>query len=89
MKAVVLVLPVILALSACAAAPPSGQGPDLCWANSLTSLVGQPAAALDRMILPAATRIIRPGEAVTMDYSATRLNVELDAGDRVVRVSCG
>jgi hypothetical protein len=34
-------------------------------------------------------RVIRPGQAVTMDYSAQRLNVELDKADRVARLSCG
>ncbi len=34
-------------------------------------------------------RWIAPGEAVTMDYQAERLNVELDAGGRVIRTRCG
>ena len=34
-------------------------------------------------------RVIRPGDAVTMDFSTERVNMELDAGNRVVRVRCG
>lgn len=34
-------------------------------------------------------RVIRPGQAVTMDFSPFRLNIELDASDRVLRVRCG
>ena len=34
-------------------------------------------------------RIIRPGMAVTMDYRAGRLNLEVDAEGRIIRASCG
>lgn len=34
-------------------------------------------------------RVIRPGQAVTMDFRDDRLNVELDAAGKVKRVSCG
>ena len=34
-------------------------------------------------------RVIRPGQAVTMDYSAGRLNVVVDARNRVERFTCG
>lgn len=37
----------------------------------------------------ATVRVIRPGEPVTMDYRANRLNVELDDGDKIVRIFCG
>jgi hypothetical protein len=36
-----------------------------------------------------AVRVIRPGQAVTMDFNPFRLNIELDASDRVLRVRCG
>lgn len=36
-----------------------------------------------------ALRVIRPGQAVTMDFRDDRLNVELDAGGKVTKVSCG
>ncbi len=34
-------------------------------------------------------RWIRPGDAVTMDYRTDRLNIHLDAQDRVEHFSCG
>ena len=34
-------------------------------------------------------RWIQPGQAVTMDYREDRLNIALDAHNRVTRVSCG
>jgi hypothetical protein len=33
-------------------------------------------------------RILRPGMAVTADYVPTRLNIEIDAAETIVRVSC-
>src|SRR5690606_5907223 len=34
-------------------------------------------------------RVIRPGMAVTMDYRAGRLNIEVDDDGRITKVSCG
>lgn len=34
-------------------------------------------------------RVIRPGQAVTMDYSEDRVNVEVDDANRIVRVHIG
>ena len=34
-------------------------------------------------------RVIRPGDAVTMDYRQDRLNIELDADGKIVRFNCG
>jgi hypothetical protein len=34
-------------------------------------------------------RVLRPGQATTMEYSEDRINLEVDAGNRVTRVRCG
>jgi len=34
-------------------------------------------------------RVIHPGQPVTMDYRQDRLNVEVDADGRIIRVNCG
>lgn len=34
-------------------------------------------------------RVIRPGDAVTMDFREDRLNIELDGGGRVRALRCG
>ena len=34
-------------------------------------------------------RVIEPGSAVTMDYSTDRVNIELDANRKIVRVFVG
>lgn len=78
-----------LALAACVAEePPLSPNPD-CGAAGLQDLIGQPASVLDAMRFSQPVRVIRPGQAVTMDYFAGRLNIELDAADRIVRLACG
>lgn len=88
-----MVLAPALALAACVqpegpALPPPASAPDACGAAKLQGLVGQPAAAIERMQFPAGTRILRPNMAVTADYRIDRLNIELGAGGKVEKVSC-
>lgn len=86
-----------LALAACATAEPHASPPppeDSCGATRLADLLGQPrsdplVAEIRQRTAGRRVRWIRPGDAVTMDYSAGRLNVHLDARDRVERFSCG
>lgn len=86
-----------LALAGCATAapPPLPSAPSgECHTDSLADLVGRPAdAALgaDALRRSGALRLrwIRPGDMVTMDYSAQRLNVHLDAQGRVDHFGCG
>jgi hypothetical protein len=100
----ILVLSALLALSACAptapgtpgAAPPgAGQpalpapGADTCNAATRAALIGQPATALERVYILGPVRLIRPGDAVTMDFVERRINFDLDATDRIVRIFCG
>lgn len=37
----------------------------------------------------AAMRVIRPGDAVTLDYRPDRLNVRLDDDDVITEIGCG
>jgi hypothetical protein len=98
----ILVLSALLALSACAptapgtpgAALPAGPalpaaGADSCGASAQAALIGQPATALERVYLLGPVRVIRPGDAVTMDFVERRINFDLDATDRIVRIFCG
>lgn len=89
-------LPVVpcLVLAACVQPlpdlpPASGIDAVPCGAASLQPLIGKPASALSPVGLPGTLRLIRPGEAVTEDFSATRLNVMLDAQDRITALTCG
>lgn len=60
-----------------------------CGASDLQSLVGQSASVLETMRFGVVTRIIRPGDAVTMDYVPDRLNIAIDSQEIISRVSCG
>jgi hypothetical protein len=51
--------------------------------------VGAPVAEAHGLSAPGPVRVIRPNQPVTMDYRADRLNLELDARDRIIRVFCG
>ncbi|MBV0890750.1 hypothetical protein KTN05_02660 [Paracoccus sp. Z118] len=84
-----LALP-LLALTACVEPVPVVDEPDTdaCKASSYQGLVGQPRTVLDTMLLPAGTRIIGPGDAVTMDYRIERLNVEIGTDSRIAKVAC-
>ena len=80
----------LILLAACEPVPPAAMpNADACGAAALQGLVGQPATVLQTMRFGVETRIIRPGMAVTMDYRADRLNIEIDAGEGIARVFCG
>jgi len=94
-------LPVVLLAAGCAVEgtdfPPLGlpEEPaaaveaDTCGAQRFTYLVGQPKSLVDRMSFPDGTRVILPGQGVTMDFRAERLNVLIDGNAAVERVYCG
>ncbi|WP_323034857.1 I78 family peptidase inhibitor [Pararhodobacter sp.] len=68
---------------------PPRSGEDLCGARRLQHLVGRPLP--QPFTAPGPVRIYASGQPVTMDYSAHRLNVEIDRSGRriVVAVTCG
>lgn len=68
-------------------APASGA--DTCGSTAQAGLVGQNATALERVLIMDQVRIIRPGQAVTMDFREERINFELDGADTITRVFCG
>lgn len=89
-----------LALAACSSQPavdgdaagaPAAQA---CNADAASDAVGK-AATPDvveqarRASGAAVARVLHPGEVVTMEYRADRLNLEVDAGNVVVAVRCG
>lgn len=86
-----------VALGACAAAPaapPQVQPTPAgllarCGADRMIGLIGSSIGNLP--VQPAArpVRILRPGDAVTEEYSDRRLNVILDDKDRITALSCG
>jgi len=65
-----------------------------CDASGLGHLVGEPFTEALKIRAREASgsrtvRVIRPGEAITMDYGLDRLNIELDAREKIISVRCG
>ena len=87
-----LLLPV--GLVACASYPTPMPGPIRCNAGAAQGVVGREARP--RVIQNAKrragardVRVIRPGQAVTMDFRSDRLNIEVDHRNAIRRVHCG
>lgn len=79
-----------------AEAPPPAtiDGPENCDAGAASALIGRPATselAAEALRLTGArsVRWIQPGQAVTMDYRAGRLNIHLDSKNLTERFTCG
>ena len=62
---------------------------DTCQMALHTNLIGAVGADIDRTELPAGARVICHNCAVTMDYRADRLNIDLTADGRVSGLHCG
>ncbi len=96
-----LILPVFLA--ACtggyvppevpASPQPSSESPlpalDTCEASNFAGLIGQPATELEKVLIIRMVRVIRPGDAVTMDMRAERINFEVSGDETIERIFCG
>jgi peptidase inhibitor I78 family protein len=61
---------------------------DVCGASRFVNLVGQPASAINRDALPARARIISPGQMVTQDFVAERLNIRVGPDGKVASIQC-
>ncbi|MRX49694.1 hypothetical protein GI374_04370 [Paracoccus sp. S-4012] len=92
MRRLLLAAP-LLALAACVEVvepPPAEPLPDIdaCRATQYQGLIGQPRSILAAMTFPAGTRIIGPGDAVTMDFRVDRLNIEVGTNGRIDKIAC-
>ncbi|HET6396921.1 MAG TPA: I78 family peptidase inhibitor [Pseudoxanthomonas sp.] len=72
------------------AAPPAPS----CDASQVQGRIGQAAdeAGLEQARQDAGAerlRVLRPGQVVTLEFDGARLNVEVDANDRIVALRCG
>ncbi|MES2665385.1 MAG: I78 family peptidase inhibitor [Pseudomonadota bacterium] len=63
--------------------------PDTCKAAGLQGLIGQSAGNLRTVALTGPVRIIAPGELVTQEYVAQRINVAVDGAGTIRRIDCG
>ena len=87
-----LLLVALLALAACVPAGPPADPVQVgtCDAERLSAeFVGLPSSVLAATTFTLPIRIVRPGDAVTMDFNPNRINFELDDAGRVARVTCG
>lgn len=86
----------LLPLAACTmeeVSPPAAAH-NACAADNAKTLIGRSATqevGTEALSLSGARslRWIGQGQAVTMDYREDRLNISLDAANRVERISCG
>jgi len=74
--------------------PPRVADTDACGAVRVQDRVGRAYdAALGEAIRAesgaASMRVVRPGEAVTLDYRPDRLNVRLGADEVIAEIACG
>ncbi|PZO67277.1 MAG: hypothetical protein DI498_02735 [Paracoccus denitrificans] len=93
MRGVIIALALggLTTLAACVEPTPPAQPPDdadQCKASSYGGLIGQSQTVLKSMMLPAGSRVIGPNDAVTMDFRADRLNIEIGAGGRIEKIAC-
>lgn len=90
------VIVLLLAMGACATIPPGGppMGPALCNVEGARWALGREPTGdvVERARIEsgsAAVRVIRPGEAVTMDFRGDRLNLNVNARNAIDGVKCG
>ncbi len=77
-----------LIVAGCQPTPVVTPAPASCGAEGYQSLVGAKLAAVT-MPADLNARIIKPGQAVTLDFRPDRINFELDARGVIRRVYCG
>lgn len=80
-------------VAAAPVAPPPPPAP-LCNADGAKFAVGQPftpqlEAAARARSGALASRVLKPNQAVTMEFNGGRLNIDVDARNRVTGVRCG
>ena len=82
---------VLLLCAACTpSAPPVPEGVnDTCNAAAYAGLIGQRDTALERVLILAPVRVVRPNTAVTMDFLADRINFIIDEANTIARIQCG
>ena len=78
-----------VSLTACVAGGGTPVPTDVCGAENMQALVGQPEAALKGSVFTGPVRILHPNDAATMAYSGDRINFVIDANGVISRVYCG
>lgn len=63
--------------------------PDSCQMAAHQDLIGKHRDEIDESALPTGARVVCSGCAVTLDFRAERLNVQLGPDNRVASLRCG
>ena len=91
----------LLALAACASPPPLQSGGDpassdraVCDAAAAQGAIGKTATAdtVERVRVDSHSRVVRmlhPGQMVTMEFSAERVDIRVDNNNVILAVTCG
>lgn len=92
----VIIAASLVALSACQLAPTEPVGPrvgdvssDPCGANDLGFMTGMRVGEVQFDTVDRPVRIVGPRSAITMDHRPERLNVNIDASERITGFRCG
>ena len=68
---------------------PADPAADTCNKAQYSAFVGKPATEAGVPPASATVRHIKPGDKVTMDFQATRLNIDIDAAGVITGMRCG
>jgi Peptidase inhibitor I78 family len=84
---------IVLALAGCTEAIAEVETGDAteesCGLAEVEALVGESLAAVTMPAREGPVRVIEPGQAITMDFNPSRLNIDLDSAGVITRVWCG
>jgi hypothetical protein len=72
-----------------ASTTPTDPAADTCNMAQYAALVGKPATDAGVPAAGPTVRHIRPGDQVTMDFQATRLNIDISAAGVITGMRCG
>lgn len=89
------ILVVALALAGCTQPPESTPPPTReCDAAPAQRLVGRQRSEAtvreaQRLSHANAVRVLRPGQIITMEYRADRVNIRIDTQEKILAITCG
>ena len=68
---------------------PSRPAAEACGASGLGYIIGLRASEIDFSQHADTVRVIKPNSAVTLDHRPERLNVHVDEGGIITKLTCG
>ncbi|MBU2943401.1 I78 family peptidase inhibitor [Shimia thalassica] len=65
------------------------KGSETCDPAAFEFLIGQQEESMPGILTPDELRVLKPNSVMTMDHNPERLNVFLDDGGTINKVTCG